>query len=126
MSPDDDRNRLILRRTLSAVSWIWAAWSGLLGAPIVAIPESDVRLRGWLLLGHAALLAVAGAGLWKPRRWGWPATGLAALAGVGFAIAAFRSGHAEAGAVDALFPLCAAGIWLQTRGGRLDGPPGPE
>jgi peptidoglycan/LPS O-acetylase OafA/YrhL len=116
----DPRNRLILRRTLSAIAWIWALWSALLGAPIVLFPDHDVRLRGWLLLGHAVLLAAAGVGLWKPRRWGWATTALAALAGVGFAVAAFAGGHSEAGAVDALFPICAAGIWLQAREPRLD------
>lgn len=120
MSSDDARNRLILRRTLSAIAWIWALWSALLGSPIVLFPDRDVRLRGWLLLGHAVLLAASGVGLWKPRRWGWPATGLAALVSTAFAIAAFRAGHSEAGAVDALFPLCAAGIGLMAREPRLD------
>jgi hypothetical protein len=120
------RNRLTLRRTLSAVAWIWALWSAALGAPILALPNPDVRLRGWLLLGHAVLLGASGFGLWRPRRWGWGATLLAALVGTGFAAVAFLGGHADAGAIDALFPLCAAGIYLQARDPRLDPGSGQE
>ncbi len=120
MEPLDERNRFILRRTLSAVAWIYVAWCLLLGAPLVLFPSDDVRLRAWLLLGHAALFAVAGQGLWKPRRWGWAATLLAALGGAGFVVLDLLRGHPDAAAVDGLFPACAAGIYWRAREPRLD------
>ncbi len=120
MEPLDERNRFILRRTLSAIAWIFALWSALLGAPLVLFPVDDIRLRAWLLLGHALLFAVSGHGLWKPRPWGWAVTFLAALGGLGFVVLDFLRGHPGAAVVDGLFPVCAAGIYWRAREPRLD------
>lgn len=122
----DERNRFILRRTLSAICWIYVAWCALLGAPLVLFPRDEVRLRAWLLLGHAVLFAVSGHGLWKPRRWGWAATLLAALGGLGFVILDLLRRQPGAALIDAVFPVCAAGIYWRAREPRLDRSSGQE
>ena len=118
MISHEERNRIILRRTLSAVAWICSMWSALLAAPLTGLPEADIRRRGWLMLGHAVLLGAAGVGLWKPRRWGWPATALAGLGSLGFVAVDLLSRAWQAALVDALFPALALAVFLQTRGER--------
>lgn len=99
VSPDG-RNRLILRRTLSAVSWVCAALNAMLG------------LTGWSfgqpmgpwVTAHAAVLGLAGFGLWRPRGWGWPAALLAAAASTGFVL---RDRDWQAAVFDGLYPVFA-------------------
>ena len=55
MSPDDDRNAAILRRTLSAISWLYALWSGLLGTMAMALRRSAEEKRETDNDGLAAL-----------------------------------------------------------------------
>src|SRR6185436_12451780 len=75
----EERNALILRRTLSAVSWLYASWTAMFGA--LALGRSTAGAHdATLLLIHAALLALAGILLWKPRR-GAVIAALAAAAG---------------------------------------------
>jgi hypothetical protein len=96
----EERNRLILRRTLSAISGIWSLWSLALGASFWHLGKS----YGLWMMGHAAVLALAGFGLWKPRRWGWAAAFLAAAGGAGFA--AFDAPRSfQSAALDAVYPL---------------------
>jgi hypothetical protein len=66
---DRERNALILRRTLSAISWLYAIFNGGLG--ILGI-ESPV---GRLMVAHALLLGAAGLLLWKPRPGAWGSSG---------------------------------------------------
>ena len=65
----EERNAFILRRTLSAISWIYAFWSALFALMALA---ANLPTQGLydprFILGHAALLAMAGAWTWKPRR----------------------------------------------------------
>ena len=120
MISHEERNRFILRRTLSAVAWICALWTAVLSSPLTAFGPPELRaLAGWML-GHGALLAVAGVGLWRPRRWGWPATFAAAGASIGFVVLDLRRGNVQAAAVDLLFPLLAAVLFIATRPPRLD------
>jgi hypothetical protein len=118
----EERNRFILRRTLSAVAWICAAWSVLLGAPLTGMPKDDIRRLGWTMLGHGVLLAASGAGLWKPRVWGWPATFLAVLGSAGFMAVDILHRNAGAALVDGLFPLVSLWVFVRTRS--LTGAPG--
>lgn len=115
MITHEERNRIILRRTLSAVAWICSVWTALLAAPLTALGSDGLRRRAWLMLGHALLLAAAGTGLWKPRRWGWIATLVAGLASLGFVGVDLLGRNWQSGAVDALFPALAAVVFLQTR-----------
>lgn len=120
MISHEERNRIILRRTLSAVAWICALWTAALGAPLAGFGIDDIRRKGWLMLGHAVLLAVSGVGLWKPRAWGWPATLAATLASLGFVAVDLLGRHWETAWVDALFPLTATFVFVRTRTGFLD------
>jgi len=65
----EERNALILRRTLSAISWIYAFWSGLFALMALA---AGLRTQGphdlHLILVHSAVLLLAGVLTWKPRR----------------------------------------------------------
>jgi len=116
----EERNRIILRRTLSAIAWICAFWTALLAAPLTGLGPEALRRRGWLMLGHAVLLAAAGVGLWKPRRWGWAATLAASLASLGFVAVDVLGGHAWAGVVDGLFPGLSLIVYVRAREPRLD------
>lgn len=118
MITHEERDRIILRRTLSAVAWICSMWTALLAAPLTALGQDDLRRRAWLMLGHAALLAASGVGLWRPRRWGWIATLAAGLASLGFVGVDLLGRNWQAGAVDALFPALSAVVFARTREGR--------
>jgi hypothetical protein len=117
--PPDERNRLILRRTLSAVAWITALWSAVIGLLQVQLGWPG----GWLAAGHAVLLGLAGFGLWRPRVWGWGATALAALGSLLFVARDLKSGNVQAALVDGAFAAVALGIFLAARVRRLDKSP---
>ncbi|HZE97811.1 MAG TPA: hypothetical protein VE981_12355 [Planctomycetota bacterium] len=77
----EERNALILRRTLSALCWIYAFWSGLFGVLALGLAHhTEGPYDARLILAHAGLLVLAGALTWKPRR-GAPAAVLLACAG---------------------------------------------
>lgn len=115
---DHARNRLILRRTLSVVSWQYAVWSGILGLLKVqlALPQ------GWGMVGHALLLGGAGFGLWRPRVWAWPATALAALGSIVWVAVDLRSGNLQAALVDGAYAAVALLLFASARERRLDNP----
>ena len=116
MISDEERNRIILRRTLCAVAWLCALWTAALAAPLTGFGPDDLRRRGWFMLGHAALLAASGVGLWKPRLWGWPVAFAATLASLGYVTFDLLGRNWQAAWVDALFPLTAIVVFLRTRG----------
>jgi hypothetical protein len=118
----EERNRIILRRTLSAVAWICAVWTALLAAPLTGFGTDDIRRRGWLMLGHAVLLAASGVGLWRPRSWGWLVTLIASLASAAFVAGDLLRGHPWAAVVDGLFPACSLAVYIGAREPRLDRP----
>lgn len=77
----EERNAFILRRTLSAISWIYAFWSGLFSFMALAanLPTEGLYDHR-LILVHAVLLGLAGWMAWKPRA-GYAAAVLLAGAG---------------------------------------------
>lgn len=117
----EERNRLILRRTLSAVSHLYAAWSLLVGLAIATAPHNGEeglyasRTYGLLMMLHGALLALAGWTLWKPRRGAWIAVAFAALGSAFFATLDGRRHEWHNVLLDAAYPLLAAGLFAKTR-----------
>jgi hypothetical protein len=104
-----DRNTAILRRTLSAISWLYALWTGLLGVVAFglrgsATPAFDPKF----LLLHAAVLGMAGTMQWRPRRGHLPCTAVAAAGSIAFVILDLRRGNVQAAAVDGGYILAAA------------------
>ena len=116
----DARNRFILRRTLSFVSWQYAAWNGILGLLKVQLSLQ----QGWWMVGYAFLLAGAGFGLWRPRAWGWAAAVLAMLGSAAWTAFDFRAGNPQAAMVDGAYGAVALIVLLGMKGRRLDNPPG--
>ncbi len=97
LSPDE-RNRLILRRTLSAISWLCGSLNALLGMTAWSVRQP---LGPWVT-GHAVLLGLAGFGLWRPRRWGWTAALLGSAVSVVFVV---LDRDWQAAAFDAIYPV---------------------
>lgn len=81
----EQRNAFILRRTLSAISWIYAFWSALFALLALAanLPTQGLYDPRYIL-GHAALLVLAGTWTWKPRRGYMVAVFLAAAGSLFF------------------------------------------
>lgn len=116
MGPSDDRERLILRRTLSAIAWLYAMWNVLLGLPVALTQAASSQWgAAWGLVGHGGLLAAAGIGLWKPRRWGWPAAFAAAAVSLAFVGRDLRNGNPGLAVVDGAWPALAIAIFLLVR-----------
>lgn len=109
MITHEERNAIILRRTLSAVSWLYAIFNGFVGF------HGIDQLAGRLMLGHAALLALAGTMLWRPRRGATLALLAAAAGSVGFVVLDLRRGSVPAAAVDGLYVLVAAALLYKSR-----------
>ena len=112
MAPDDDDNASILRRTLAAISWLYAVWTALVGAAAWGqVTNVDPRL----LLLHAALFALAALLLWKPRRGAVVAT-LAAVAGsIFFVVLDLRRDIIGAALVDGGYALVAPLLLYKSR-----------
>jgi hypothetical protein len=115
---DLDRNRLILRRTLSFISWQYALFNGILGLLKMQLSAP----QGAWMLAHAFLLGGAGFGLWRPRVWGWPAAALAAGGSLGWAVFDLSAKNVEAALVDGAYAGVALLVVLMGRGRRLDNP----
>jgi hypothetical protein len=116
----DERNRLILTRTLSAVSLLYAAYDLFFGWSLFLIaPKGEgihgSRAIGWISLALAALLAGAGGALWKPRRGAWPMTLGAALGTLSLAALDFLGRRPASGAIDGAYGLLALGLFLLLR-----------
>src|SRR5687767_14686837 len=114
MADDDGRNAGILRRTLSATSWLYALWSGLLGMMAVSAggaPDVDPRL----LFLHGALLGLAGTMQWRPLRGAILATALAAAGSIAFVILDLRRGSVQAALVDGGYVVVAAALLYKSR-----------
>ena len=82
MTPEEG-GAAILRRTLAAISLLYALWTALLGAA-AWIQREKALLDPRLLFLHAGLLGLSGAMLWKPRRGATIVTILAAAGSIGF------------------------------------------
>src|SRR5262245_26043063 len=116
MTPDDQRNKAILRRTLSAISWIYAVWSGLVGTMAVALrggsePVVDPRF----IFLHAALLGLAGTMQWRPLRGALLCTAVAAAGSIAFVILDLRRGNVQAALVDGSYVIVAAALLYNSR-----------
>jgi hypothetical protein len=111
-----ERNAFILRRTLSAVSWIYAFWNGLFAALALAVRQPtqglyDVRL----ILVHAALLALAGTLQWRPRRGALVSTLLAAAGSLFFVVLDLQRGHVETALIDGAYVPLAGALLFKSR-----------
>jgi hypothetical protein len=116
----DERDRAILRRTLSAAAWLYAAFGLLVGLSALLARSArpgayDPALYASLLSVHALLLAAAGWTLWRPRPFAWTATLLAAAGSVFFTVLDARAGHSFNAVLDAVFPLLALGVCFKLR-----------
>lgn len=116
----EERNRFILRRTLSAISHLFAAWS-LLFAYMVLAPRTtgegllSSRMTGVVTLGHALFLGAAGWALWRPRRGAWAWTGLAVAGSLAILALDLYGRRWNSLPVDLMYPLAAVMISLQLR-----------
>lgn len=109
----EDRNAIILRRTLSAISWLYAFWSLLLG--VTAWGKTHGLHDGRFIVLHAALLGLAGTLLWKPRRGAVACTLAAAAGSIFFVILDFRLGNTQAAIVDGAYAVFAAALLYKSR-----------
>jgi len=110
------RNAAILRRTLSAISWIYAFWSGLFAAMALAVrqpPQGLYDMR--LILVHSALLVLAGTLQWRPRRGALVATVLASAGSLFFVVLDLQRGHAETAFLDGAYVPLAAVLLFKSR-----------
>jgi hypothetical protein len=105
-----ERNAIILRRTLSAASWLYAMFNGTLG-----LLAWNAGLHARLLVAHAGLLGLAGTLLWKPRRGAAAATLLAAAGSIFFVAHAIRLHNLQAALVDGAYVLLAAVLLYKSR-----------
>jgi hypothetical protein len=116
MTADLERNSTILRRTLSAISWLYAVWSGLVGAMAMALRgRSEPAIDPRFILLHAALLGLAGTLQWRPRRGSFLVTALAALGSILFVILDLRRGIVQAALVDGSYVVIAAVLLYNSR-----------
>jgi len=110
----EERNALILRRTLSTVSWLYALWSGLIGATAwgrTTLGPYDPQL----LVLHAGVLGAAGAMLWKPRRGAAVALFAAAAGSIFFVVLDVRRHNVQSAIVDGAYVALAIALWIKSR-----------
>lgn len=112
--PLEERNKAILRRTLAAISWLYALWSLLLGVAAWS-RRSEALVDPRLLLFHAGLLSLAAVMLWRPRRDAALFTILAAAGSIFFVVEDLRRGGVEAALVDGAYVLAAAALLYKSR-----------
>jgi len=115
MSSDEERNAFILRRTLSAASWLYAGWSGLLGVLAWNLREGNDLYDPRFIVLHAGLLGLAGTLLWKPRRGAVLGVIAAAAGSIFFVVLDLRRPNVGAALVDGAYVLLAAVLLYKTR-----------
>lgn len=112
----EERNAIILRRTLSAVSWIYAFWSGLFGLLAANMPQRTQGLYDpRLILLHAALLGLAGTLQWRPRKGALAATLVAVAGSVFFVVLDLHRQQTETALIDGAYVPLAALLWFKSR-----------
>ena len=117
----EERNRIILGRTLSAISHLYAAFSGLvMGLSLLAAAPTrpgihGSRAIGWMSLSHGVLYLAAGWMLWRPRRGAWLVTLMAAAGSVALSALDFMGRRLESIPIDGLYAPVALAIFLQVR-----------
>ena len=110
----EERNAIILRRTLSTGSWLYGFWTGMFAAMTLSIPASG-RYDGPLLLGHAALLGLAGFLLWRPRPLALAATLVAVAGSIFFVVLDVQRHNIPSALVDGAYVLLAAVLLYKSR-----------
>ncbi len=115
-----ERNRLVLRRTLGAVSYLYAAFGivmglALLGPRRVGSGLYDSRTFAAILIGHGIILAATGEALRASRGWAGALALLAAGGSAFLAVLDFGRGNWVNGGLDAAYVLITLGILLRTR-----------
>ena len=109
MSPDEERNAAVLRRTLAAISGLYALWTAMLGAAaLLHRGSATLAFDPRFLLLHAAALGMAGTMQWRPRRGHLLWTAVAAAGSIAFVILDLRRGNVEAAVVDGGYVVVAA------------------
>ena len=110
----EERNALILRRTLSAASWLYALWTGLIAAAAwgrTTVGPHDAQF----LAANAALLALAGVLLWRPRQGAIFAVLAAAAGSIFFVVLDVRRHNGTSALVDGAYVLLAALLLYNSR-----------
>ncbi len=116
----EERNRLTLRRSLSAVSHLYGFFSALVGWSLWMTASRGAGLHGSRFIGtyslvQAILFVAAGWALWRPRRGAWLLVLAAAASSALLALLDFLGGRMQTLAVDGLYALIALAIGLQAR-----------
>jgi hypothetical protein len=110
----EDRNAIILRRTLGAISWLYALWTGLIATAAWGRKTSGAH-DAQLLAAHAGLLALAAVLLWKPRRGAALAVLAAAAGSIYFVVLDVRRHSVSSALVDGTFVVLAAVLLYKSR-----------
>jgi hypothetical protein len=113
ISPEE-RNAIILRRTLSAASWLYALWTGLIATAAWGRTTAGPH-DAQLLALHAALLALAGVLLWKPRRGALVAVLAAAAGSITFVVLDLERRSGSSALVDGAYVVLAAVLLYNSR-----------
>lgn len=112
----EERNAHILRRTLCAISWIYAFWSGLFGILAANMPQKTEGLYDpRLILLHAGLLGLAGTLQWKPRRGALAATLLAIAGSIIFVVLDLQRHQVETALLDGAYAPLAGLLLVKSR-----------
>lgn len=116
----EERNALILRKTLSAISHLYGLFSLFVGWSLLALPAERSGIHGSRTIGtislvHAALYVAAGWTLWRPRRGAWLLALAAALGALALAGLDAAGGRMRSIATDGMYALVAGAIWFQSR-----------
>ena len=101
----EERNRAILRRTLAAISHLYALFSFIFGASLLAVSAKPVL--GLFSLAQGALYGAAGVALWKPRKGALVIALLAALGSIALAVLDFTAGRRQSIVFDGMYALVA-------------------
>jgi hypothetical protein len=110
----EERNAGILRRTLSAASWLYALWTALIAAAAWGRTTAGPH-DAQVLAAHAALLALAGVLLWKPRRGATLAVLAAAAGSIYFVVLDLRREGVAPALLDGAYVVLAAALLYKSR-----------
>jgi len=114
MTLAEERNASIQRRTLSAVSWLYGLWTGLIALMAAGLSTREPYDLPLYAL-HAATLGLAGWLLWKPRR-GAMIAALVAAAGSLLMVAIDLHRHiVQSAVIDGLYVPVAALLLYNSR-----------
>lgn len=112
----EERGALVLRRTLSAICWIYAFWSGLF-ALLSWGRERETRgaYNSQSILIHAGLLALAGFLVWKPRPGALSALLVSCAGSLFFVVLDLQRRQFETALMDGIFIPLALVLYFKSR-----------